>query len=176
MSIRPFLIVLALLALFATAASAFAQGDAVQGRFGRAEMTESTAGTYYRYFVPGEATIQVSVSGSVIQPGLYEVGVGTDLGRLLALSGGPRIDTRNNRQKRRIELRLFRPRTGADPIYATTMEDAAANPDAYPTLQEGDTLLVEVVQSDGFGWRDALTVAGGLSAVAVLLEVLTRQR
>lgn len=136
-------------------------------------MTESNAGTYYRYFVPGEATIQVSVVGAVQQPGLYEVGVGTDLGRILALSGGPRLDARERRAKQRVELRVLRPNAGTDPIYATTLQDAATNPDAYPTLQEGDTMLVEVINSKGFNWQDAVTVLGGISAAAFVVQVLT---
>lgn len=51
-----------LLAVPAAAQPAAAQGDAAQGRFGRAELTESNAGTYYRYFIPGEATVPTPTS------------------------------------------------------------------------------------------------------------------
>ena len=34
------------------------------------------------------------------------------------------------------------------------------------------TLLVDVVEQKAFGWQDAATIAGGLSAVALLLQAL----
>lgn len=154
-------------------ASRPAPPSVAEGRLGRAELTESTAQTYYRYYVPGEATIQVSVVGSVPQPGLYEVGLGTDLGRVLALAGGPRYDPRERNRRRRVELRLYRPNAGPEPIYATTLQDAATNPGVYPQLREGDTLLVDVIEVRGFEWQDAAAIAGGLSAVALILQVLT---
>ncbi len=164
------LLILAALAA-ATPTGAHAQ-DVSEGRLGRAELTESTSNTYYRYYVPGEATVQVSVVGAVVQPGLYEVGLGTDLGRVLALAGGPRYEARESGRRRRVEVRLFRPDAGPEPIYATTLQDTATNPAAYPALREGDTLLIDVVERRAFGWQDAATVVGGLTAVALLIQAL----
>ncbi len=148
--------------------------DPCIGRLGRAELTETTAtSTYFRYFVPGEATVQVHVEGTVQQPGLYEVGVGTNLGRVLALSGGPRYETRQNNQNREVEVRLYRPNAGSAPIYATTLQDTVTNPDVYPNLCEGDTMLIDVIESKRFGWQEVGIIAGGLSAVAIVLQVLT---
>lgn len=168
-------IVPALLAVLAASASAqtSAPVDPCRGRLGRAELTEATSNTYYRYFVPGEATVQVHVEGAVQQPGLYEVGVGTDLGRVLALSGGPRYEAREQNRRRRVEIRLYRPNAGELPIYATTLQDTATNPDAYPALCEGDTMLIDVVESKRFGWQEIATIAGGISAVAFLVQALS---
>ncbi|NNF56670.1 MAG: hypothetical protein HKN04_00370 [Rhodothermaceae bacterium] len=158
------------------AAPVFAQTaatlDPCRGRLGRAELTETTSDTYYRFFVPGDATVQVNVEGAVQQPGLYEVGVGTNLGRLLALSGGPRYEARESSRRRRVEVRLYRPNAGAEPIYATTLQDTATNPDVYPDLCEGDTMLIDVVESRRFGWQEIATIAGGVSAVALLVQAL----
>ncbi len=148
--------------------------DPCIGRLGRAELTETTAtNTYFSFFLPGEATVQVYVEGAVQQPGLYEVGVGTDLGRVLALSGGPRYDSRDSNRDRRVEVRLFRPNAGSAPIYATTLEDTATNPDVYPSLCEGDTMLIDVVESRRFGWEEVGIIAGGLSAVAFIVRALS---
>lgn len=147
--------------------------DPCQGRLGRAELTENTSSTYFRFSAPGEATVQVHVQGAVEQPGLYEVGVGTDLGRLLALAGGPTYDVRESSRRRTVEVRLFRPRAGLAPIYATTLEDTATNPGVYPRLCEGDTMLIDVVERQGFTWQAAATIAGGISAVALLLQALS---
>jgi len=112
------------------------------------------------------------VEGAVQQPGLYEVGVGTDLGRVLALAGGPNYATRESNRDRNVEVRLFRPNAGSAPIYATTLEDTATNPDVYPDLCEGDTMLIDVVESKRFGWQAVGIIAGGLSAVALIVRVL----
>ena len=169
---------LALVLLVACAPHVHAQTtaplDPCIGRLGRAELMETTASnTYFSFFLPGEATVQVYVEGAVHQPGLYEVGVGTDLGRVLALSGGPRYDMRASNRDRKVEIRLFRPNAGLAPIYATTLEDTATNPDVYPDLCEGDTMLIDVVESKRFGWQEIGIIAGGVSAVAFVIRALS---
>lgn len=188
LSAAPFRAAALLLAL-GVAAPAFAQayssaegGDAYpapsdldpcMGRLGRAELTQNTSSTYFRFSEPGDATVQVHVQGAVQQPGLYEVTVGTDLGRVLALAGGPRYDVRDSSRRRTVEVRLYRPNAGRDPIYATSLQDTATNPEVYPPLCEGDTMLIDVVERQGFSWQMAATIAGGLSAVALLLQAFT---
>lgn len=150
------------------AAPAAAQAE---GRIGRSERLRTSVPSYYFFHQPGEATIQVAVEGSVQNPGLYEVALGTDLGRLLALAGGPRLEPRERRTARTVEVRLFRPVEGM--IYATTFQDFAVNTAAYPPLREGDRVLVEVIQRQGFAWQDVFTVAGGLSALAIIFNALS---
>lgn len=158
-------LVLASLALVLAAAPASGQ---TEGRLGRSELVTSTAPGYYVYHEPGELTMQVSVGGAVISPGLYEVALGTDLARLLALSGGPEVDGRQPDQRQRVEVRVFRPGSGL--LYASTLQDLASNPDPVPALQEGDSVVVEVVLKRTFGWQDVFTVAGGIAAIAFLIE------
>jgi hypothetical protein len=161
------------LALALAVAPAAAQGpDPCQGRFLRPTPEGTPTASYHRFFLPGEATVQVSVVGAVQQPGLYEVALGTDIGRLLALSGGPRYDVRESGRGRRVELRLFRPQAGPLPIYATTLQDAATNTTVYPPLCEGDTFLVDVIERRRFGLQEIATIAGGVSAIAFLVTAL----
>ncbi|WP_420457139.1 hypothetical protein [Rubrivirga sp.] len=141
-------------------------------RIGQSEQTVSNAPGYYRHHLPGEATIQVQVEGSVVNPGLYEIADETDLRQLLALSGGPRVETRDRTSDRRIELRLIRPGTGL--LYGALLADAAANPAVIPPLRHDDALLVEVIERRRFGWQDAVTVIGAAGTVAFLYDVLTR--
>lgn len=149
--------------------------DPCIGRLGRAQLMETTVtSTYFRHFVPGEATVQVNVEGAVQQPGLYEIGVGADIGNLLALSGGPAYGSRESERDRKVEVRLYRPNSGSAPIYATTFEDTATNPDVYPNLCEGDTMLIDVIESKRFGWQEVGIIAGGISAVAFVVQALTR--
>ena len=137
-------------------------------RIGQAEQTVTTAPGYYRHHMPGEATIQVQVSGNVVSPGLYEVADETDLRRLLALAGGPQVDIRNPDSDRRVELRLVRPERGL--VYGALLADAAANPSRIPPLCSDDALLVEVVDRRQFGWRDGLTVVGAIGTLAFALS------
>ena len=141
-----------------------------QTSLGRGERIQQTTAGYYRFHMPGEATIQVSVEGAVPHPGLYEIGATTDLRQLLSLAGGPRIDSRERADRQRVEVRLFR--SGEGQLYAATYADLASNP-VYPPLHESDTVLVEVVRSRRFGWQEAASVAGGLTAVALLVNALT---
>ena len=160
--------------VLAALAAAPALAQAPQGRLGRSELILNTAPGYYVFHEPGEATIQVAVEGAVRNPGLYEIALGTDLGRLLALAGGPAYDARQPDQEQTVEVRLFRPELGM--IYATTLPDVLSNPAPYPDLAEGDALAVDVVTTRPFTWRDGLAVAGAVSAVAFLIDVLTGGR
>ena len=142
---------------------------APETNLGSSRIVQNAAGSYH-YFLPGEQTIRVSVEGGVQYPGLYEVSVSTDLRRLLSLAGGPRIDGRERDERQKIEVRLYR--GGEGQLYAATYQDLASNP-VYPPLHQGDSVLVEVVKSRRFGWQQAATIAGGVTAVALLVQALT---
>lgn len=148
--------------------------DPCQGRLGRAQLTEvANTANYFQFFAPGEATVQVNVEGAVQNPGLYEIGVGTNVGRLLALSGGPIYGQRDGGHDRDVEVRLFRPGRGPDPIYATYLQDTATNTAVFPPLCEGDTMLIDVIEKKGFGWQEVGIIAGGISAIAFIVQALT---
>lgn len=137
-------------------------------RLGQSEQTRHNTTGYYYHHLPGEATIQVQVEGTVLYPGLYEVALGTDLRRLLALAGGPRYDVRDRQSDRRVEIRLLRPNVGQ--IYGATMADAAVNPALIPSLRHDDTILVDVIERRRFGWQDAATLVGALGTLGFLLQ------
>jgi len=139
-------------------------------RIGQSEQTVSNAPGYYRHHLPGEATIQVQVEGSVLSPGLYEIADETDLRKLLALAGGPQVPVRDVQSDRRVELRLIRPGVGL--VYGATLADAASNPDVIPPLLHDDALLVEVIDKRRFGWQDAATVIGAAGTIAFLVQIL----
>ena len=140
-------------------------------RIGQSEqMRQNTAGYYY-YHLPGEATIQVSVEGAVLYPGLYEVATETDLRRVLALAGGPRFEVRDRNSDRRVELRLYRPEAGE--IYAATLADAASNPSFIPDLLHDDALIVDVIERRRIGWQDIATVVGTIGTLAFIITAVT---
>jgi len=133
-------------------------------------MRQNTTGYYY-YHLPGEATIQVSVEGSVLYPGLYEVSADTDMRRVLSLAGGPRFDVRDRNSDRRVELRLYRPDVGE--IYAANLADASSNPAFIPDLQHDDSLIVEVIERRRIGWQDVATVIGTIGTLAFIVTAVT---
>lgn len=137
-------------------------------RLGQSEQTRHNTTGYYYHHLPGEATIQIQVEGTVLYPGLYEVSAETDLRRVLALAGGPRYDVRDRQSDRRVEIRLLRPHAGQ--IYGATLADAAVNPTVIPALRHDDVLLVDVIERRRFGWQDAATLVGALGTFAFLLQ------
>lgn len=174
MTMRLALALVAILIVPTALAQSTVERDPCQGRLGRAQLTEvANTANYFQFYAPGEATVQVNVQGSVQRPGLYEIGVGTDVGRLLALSGGPLYAERDSDRDRRVEVRLFRPGQGPDAIYATLMQDTATNVDVYPPLCEGDTMLIDVIEKKSFGWQEIGIIAGGISAVAFIVQALS---
>ena len=168
-----FLLALAPLAAVAQAQPTRPVGDEpLVTRLGQSEQTRSNSTGYYYNHLPGEATIQVQVEGAVAYPGLYEVGVGADLRRVLALAGGPRLDVRDRDSDRRVDIQLLRPQEGA--IYISTLAAASVRPDLIPPLRHDDTILVDVVSKRRFTVQDAATIIGALGTFGFLIQAVTR--
>lgn len=145
---------------------------------GRAEETETNIGAYYKYVVPGVPTVLVQVLGTVRSPGLYELRADIDLGKVLALSGGPVLTPQESSKKRKITIKLFRQSSGPNgnttPIYEANLDETVTTPSRYPPLQDGDVLLVEVFERPSFTARDALRVANAIALIALAAERVSR--
>ncbi len=169
------LVTLALLGLVLTAPDARAQEFGRVGDF-------ITSGTSYHVFAePGEATVQVQVLGSVGAPGLYEVGVGTDLGRLLALTGGLQFLSEDPNIRRSVEVRVYRLQDGRRTvIYEAPYEEVLQEPARYPVLQDEDAIVVEATTSRRFTWQNALSIIGSLAGLLLVVDrlfgILPRRR
>jgi len=134
-----------------------------------------TDGTSYHVFArPGQNTVQVLVLGDVSSPGVYEVGEGTDLARLLALSGGPGGRQRSG-TRQETTIRLYRPQENRrELLYEANLERMVAEPGPYPALQRGDVLQVKTVERERFSWRDGLRIFTALGTLAIAVERLSR--
>jgi protein involved in polysaccharide export with SLBB domain len=160
--------------LLALAVSPLVEGAQAQS-IGRVEETESNAPDYYYHVQTGSRTIQVHVFGAVRNSGLYEVNQGTSLAELLALSGGPQLDVRERRTRRKISVKLFRPTNGSNaPIYESELDDASLYTDSSTILQESDVVRVEVVNRSLFSWRDALQIVATAATVFLVLDQTNR--
>ena len=109
----------------------------------------------------------VYVWGAVREPGYYEVGPDVDAVRLLALAGGPQGDgTRTSDVETDATVSILRPGVGT--VYEASVEAFVAGRDA-PALQDGDALQVEVVRRNRFTFRDALSIAGTVGTLVVIV-------
>ena len=153
-------------------------GAGVQAQgLGRVEEVNSNVPSYFYFVQPGAATVQVDVLGTVRAPGLYELTEGTDVGQLLALSGGPLLAPRQRASSRKVTIRLFRAATnGADPVYEQVLEDALEDPGTYPVLQDGDVLTVEVIERTRITWRDISSIVGTIGVLALAAERIVLNR
>lgn len=157
---------LLLLALVVTIGTETAQA---QG-FGRIAETESNV-AYFYHARPGEATVQVSVWGTVPRPGIYELPDTTDLDKLLTMAGGAPMEARQEgREPPRITVRLYRPQGGERArIFEAPLERMLEGEAQYPALRDDDIIVVETVRSQQpFTWRDALSVVSSLGTLTLL--------
>ena len=166
---------LPLLTLLAATALAAALAAPLRAQtFGEVEQRRSTSQAYFVHVLPGEATVVVSVWGTVLRPGTYEVSAGTDMGEVLSLAGGPTLaplrQTSETDLAREIRVRLYRT-DGATrtALYDATLDAMVAAPSAYPTLAEGDVVEVTTAETERrrWTWRDSATL-GGLAASALI--------
>lgn len=145
--------------------------------FGRVEETKSNV-AYFYHARPGEATVQVSVWGTIPKPGIYEVSDTTDLDKLLTMAGGAPLEARQkNRKPPRITVHVYRPREdGRIQIFEHRLETMLSGDVQYPDLRDDDIVVVETVTfRRPFGWRDALSVASALGSLTLLaLRIFTR--
>ena len=153
---------------------------AVYGQaFGRVEETKSNV-AYFYHAKPGEATVQISVWGTVPRPGIYEVPDTTDLDKLLTMAGGAPLEPlQEDRDPPKITVRVYRPQKGDEEkakIFEAKLDRMLQGNAIYPALQDNDIVVVETVKPDKpFGWRDVLSVSSTLASLTLLaLRIFTR--
>jgi len=145
--------------------------EEVQGQaFGRVEETESNV-AYFYHARPGEATVQVSLWGTIPRPGIYEVPDTTTLDKLLTMAGGAPVKARQeNRDPPTITVRVYR--SGADgrtQIFESQLKDILEEDLQYPDFRDDDIVVVETVNPRApFTWRDLLSLASTLGTLVLL--------
>lgn len=134
----------------------------------------STNVAYFQFAQPGQATIQVSMWGTIPRSGIYEVRENTRIDKLLTMAGGMPIQPRSENQKRTMSVRLLRERAdgGRDIVYEAPLDSLLRNTGNYPTLQDEDVLVVETEVEDPFEWLDLLSIVGSVASVALTVDRL----
>jgi hypothetical protein len=159
------------LVLTAVWVGAFAVPDAQGQVFGRVEETESSVNYYYYHARPGEATVQVSVWGTIPQPGIYEVPDTTSLDKLMTMAGGAPLEARREgRDAPTITVQVYRPGPdGRRQIFEAQLTDLLNGNPQYPDFRDNDIVVVETVTPKSpFTWRDALSLTSTLGTLVLL--------
>lgn len=138
--------------------------------FGRVEDTKSNV-AYFYHAQEGQATVQVSVWGTIPRPGIYEVPDTTGVEKLLTMAGGAPLEARQeNRKAPRITVQVYRPTDdGRTQIFESRLQTLLDGSPQYPNLRDDDIVVVETVRFQRpFGWRDVLSVASTLGTLTLL--------
>jgi hypothetical protein len=147
--------------------------------FGRLEDVKSTV-AYFYHAEPGDATVQVSVWGSISRPGVYEVPVETGLDLLLTMAGGAPIGERQEgRRPTQVTVRVYRPVEGDERtlLFESNLDDMLTGQVSYPTFLDNDVIVVEAIQPrKRFTWRDAISVLSSVGTLTLLaLRIFDRR-
>jgi len=136
----------------------------------RLQETETSV-AYYYHARPGDATVQISVWGTIGNTGIYEIPEDTQLDKLLTMAGGAPIDARERGQDPDdIRITLYRTDDSGNRtvVYEEPLQDLVENA-RYPALQDDDILVVELERSrTPFRFRDALGIVSSLASLTLL--------
>lgn len=136
----------------------------------------STNAAYYSFLRTGEVPIEVFVLGEVRDPGVYAVGLGTDLDHLLALAGGVSYGSQEERLVRDVTVRLY-DSTGGNRVltYEQPLDRVLAGSPPLPTLDDGDVVVVDVQAKRGwFTFDNTLRVFTAVASLVLVVERIAR--
>ncbi len=141
-----------------------------QPTFGAVEDRQTNAQGYYFHVLPGEATKEISVWGTVRLPGTYVVGAATDLSQILSLAGGPLLGPLPDRTQRTVTVRVYHADGNSRSLaYEAPLDQMVREPARHPVLFTGDVVEVETRESRGRDYRDTLAVVSSLGTLAVVV-------
>lgn len=112
------------------------------------------------YARPGYPVMTVYVWGNA-DTGVWRVEEGTDLLEFLSVVSRVRFGEANPERQATELLRLYRDdRPGGEPFFESEIQDLFSERNQYPSLQEGDILVLETKVRTRFTWRDVGRVVG----------------
>ncbi len=176
MSMHRILVVLGLLVIV-TAAGEVARAQGFEG------ITDPrylyNRGGYYTYADPGDITVTVNVWGNVRFPGLYELRKGTMLSELISYCGSSEEATLlSSRRTRQTVVKLSRVDAMGDRrvIFEEDLRSLVSISN-NPVVEEGDVLLIDVIESERLNWRDLVPVGGVvLGAANLIIAIIALNR
>lgn len=143
----------------------------------QAQPIGGSQGLEIEFFRPGRPTMVVYLWGAVGQPGIWRVEREVDLISLLSAARVAGVGSSPQGVSQRYLVRIFRDVGGErQEIYQERLErlvGGGARP--YPTLQEGDILVVEVRQRARFTWGTAFEITRTVLQVLTLYILIRRE-
>jgi protein involved in polysaccharide export with SLBB domain len=136
----------------------------------------SNVANYY-FAQPGDFTMLVSVWGNVGRSGRYEVPVGTNIGDLLSLAGGPGADVRgapgSDVYSRRggdtiVRLSRLTSREGREIVLEYRIDDLLRLKERDVPLQEGDIIMIDQIRK--FNVWDVFQLISTSGTLLLLLD------
>lgn len=133
---------------------------------------EQTNTAYYSFLRTGEVPMEVFVLGEVHAPGVYAVGLGTDLDHLLALAGGVAYSSQQEDIERDVSVRLYHVAGSTRTLaYEQSLDHVLAGSPALPAIEDGDVVVVDVEQRSGWLTFDtAIQVFSALATLVLLID------
>lgn len=130
--------------------------------------------SYHRFVRPGEPRIQVLILGNTTATGMYVIGETTDFAELFALTGAT-TGGDSWREKTRVNVRLYRNESETRSLTAEAdLEHILTNPMEFPSLMDGDIIIVESRSSSKVLWYDVLHSASSIATLAFVVERVLR--
>ena len=109
------------------------------GVLGRSEDRVATPGSGYVLNTrPGQATTRISVWGSVLRPGVYDVGPDFDLASVIAHAGGPR-ELGMAERNLRLVTQVYR---DGQPIFSGPADASGLDAATLPSMRDGDVVVI----------------------------------
>lgn len=163
---------LILIQLVAFSTVGYSQGiTGLSSELGRSSINRG----YFNYTQPGDITISVNVWGNVRYPGLYVLKEGTDLKEVISYCGSSQENTLlSTRRTRDTIIQLSRENAGGtrEIIYERDIREIV-NASDIPTMQEADVVMIQVIETERFYWRDLLPIASlGVATTNLILNVI----
>lgn len=130
------------------------------------------------YGRPGIPKITIYVWGGQTQAGVWLVEEDTDLIEFLSISARGDVTIRQPERRSETFIKIFRgtSQRGNDPFFEANVNDLFSRQESYPSLQDGDILVVETRVRREFTWRDLSQVVGTLTSGISLYLLLSGDR
>jgi hypothetical protein len=132
--------------------------------------------TVKEYGRAGYPKITVYVWGNA-DTGVWRVEEKTDLLEFVSVVSRIRMANRDPDRRQIETLRIYReqtPQSDDDPFFEKRVETLFSSRDNYPSLKEGDILVLESRAKNRFTWRDIARVTGTVAAVVNTYLLLDR--
>ena len=124
----------------------------------------------------GRPTMNLYMWGTVSQPGIWKVEREIDFLELLTAAQVPGFGSTDASRKERTTVTVFR-QTGGQrrAIYEAEAKEMLIAGGRYPTLQEGDLILVETSSKAAFNIQTVFSGIGAVASLALLFLRISRQ-